>query len=247
MSAFASTFRLLAVSLLMALTGAIDHSVDPALVSRLKSSPTELDKIKLLPQDSDWTFDYFASSMHSYSPGGVVNANAATFPATVGNGMTMSWLTLGPCAMLPPHYHPRASNYVVAVEGTTETFMTLENGARLVRTTLTPGKMTIFPTGSLHAMQNTGKTSRTPATPTLTRPGCENATLISALSSEDAGTHNVANGLFGLPPDVLAAAFGDSPLAAEFAALARDIPGVGTGASEGPSECMRRCEAGPSI
>ncbi|KAM0276176.1 hypothetical protein ACHAQH_007028 [Verticillium albo-atrum] len=233
MTMFAFNIRVIFLSgLLVGLASAVDQSVDPALVSRLKSSPTELDKIKLLPQDSDWTFDYFASSFHDYAPGGVVNANAATFPATVGNGMTMSWLTLGPCAMLPPHYHPRASNYVVAVEGTTETFMTLENGARLVRTVLTPGKMTIFPTGSLHVMQNTG---------------CENATLVSALSSEDAGTHNVANGLFGLPSAVLAAAFGDNPLAAQFAALAKDIPGVGTGASEGPSECMRRCESGPSL
>ena len=41
-------------------------------------------------------------------------------------------LNLGPCAMLPPHYHPRASNYVVAVTGNTTTYMYEENGARLV-------------------------------------------------------------------------------------------------------------------
>ncbi|KAF3356847.1 Tubulin gamma chain [Verticillium dahliae VDG1] len=231
----ASIVHGICLSLLIGMVEGIDQAVNPTLVGRLKLSPTELDKIKLLSQDSDWTFDYFASDFHNYSPGGVVNANAATFPATIGNGMTMSWLTLGPCAMLPPHYHPRASNYVVAVEGTTETFMTLENGARLVRTILTPGKMTIFPTGSLHTMQNTG------------RFRCENATLVSALSSEDAGTHNVANGLFGLPSEILAAAFGDSPLATQFAALAQNIPAVGTGASEGSSECMRRCEGGPSF
>ncbi|PNH37364.1 hypothetical protein VD0004_g9420 [Verticillium dahliae] len=200
----ASIVHGICLSLLIGMVEGIDQAVNPTLVGRLKLSPTELDKIKLLSQDSDWTFDYFASDFHNYSPGGVVNANAATFPATIGNGMTMSWLTLGPCAMLPPHYHPRASNYVVAVEGTTETFMTLENG-------------------------------------------CENATLVSALSSEDAGTHNVANGLFGLPSEILAAAFGDSPLATQFAALAQNIPAVGTGASEGSSECMRRCEGGPSF
>ena len=58
--------------------------------------------------------------------------------------------------MLPPHMHPRATNLVVAVEGTTNTYMVEENGARLVKQTLTPGKMTIFPQGSLHTMQNTG-------------------------------------------------------------------------------------------
>lgn len=71
--------------------------------------------------------------------------------------MTMAMISLGPCAMLPPHYHPRASNYVVAVTGTTDTYFIEENGARLVSTTLTPGKMTIFPQASLHTMVNTGK------------------------------------------------------------------------------------------
>lgn len=79
-----------------------------------------------------------------------------TQPQVVGNGMTIAILNLGPCSMLPPHYHPRAANFVVAVSGTTDTFMIGENGARTVRTTLTPGKMTIFPLASLHMMQNTG-------------------------------------------------------------------------------------------
>lgn len=154
-SAFA--LRLAVACALLALVGAVDQTVDPELVRSLKLSATGLDRGKLLPKDDDWKFDYFRHDFHSYRPGGVVNANAATFPATVGNGMTMAWISLGPCAVLPPHFHPRASNYVVSVEGTTETFMVLENGARLVRTVLAPGQMTLFPTGSMHAMQNTGE------------------------------------------------------------------------------------------
>lgn len=45
----------------------------------------------------------------------------------------------------------------MSVEGTTETYMTLENGARVVKTLLEPGMMTLFPQGSLHTMSNTGK------------------------------------------------------------------------------------------
>lgn len=77
----------------------------------------------------------------------------------------------------------------------------------------------------------------------LTTLGCDNATLISALSSEDAGTHNVANGLFDLPPSVVAASLGGNPLSAKFAQLRRDIPAVGTGAAVGTAECLKRCEA----
>ncbi|KAK2017495.1 spherulin-1A [Colletotrichum eremochloae] len=198
-------------------TNAMDDTLHPELVRLLRTSPTELDKTRTLSDDQDWTFNYFVHRHHTHSPG-----------ATVGNGMIMAWICLGPCAMLPPHYHARASNYVVSVMESTETFMTLENGARVVRTKLVPGMMTVFPQGGLHTTQNTG---------------CVNATLISALSSEDAGTQNVANGLFDLPLSVVAAAFGGSPLSAQFAQLRRDIPVVGTGASMGTTKCIQRCEA----
>lgn len=149
-------FYLLLLCSLAVTTDAIDDTLYPDLVRSLRTSPTDLDKLSILPKDEDWTFNYFAHRFFTRNPGGVVNANAATFPATVGNGMTMAWISLGACAMLPPHYHARASNYVVSIEGTTETYMTLENGARVVKTTLAPGMMTIFPQGSLHTMQNTG-------------------------------------------------------------------------------------------
>jgi hypothetical protein len=69
----------------------------------------------------------------------------------------VAMLNLGPCSMLPPHYHPRASNYVVATKGNTTTYMFGENGARLVQETLLPGRATIFPQGSMHMMVNNGK------------------------------------------------------------------------------------------
>jgi oxalate decarboxylase/phosphoglucose isomerase-like protein (cupin superfamily) len=69
---------------------------------------------------------------------------------------TVAMLNLGPCSMLPPHYHPNAVNYVVAVSGNTTTYMYQENGARLVTQVLTPGHATIFPRASMHMMMNTG-------------------------------------------------------------------------------------------
>lgn len=70
--------------------------------------------------------------------------------------------------MLPPHYHPRASNYVVAILGNTTTYMFEENGARLVKEVLTPGKATIFPQGSMHMMVNTGKSKSQARQPGVT-------------------------------------------------------------------------------
>lgn len=135
---------------------AVDQTRDPELDQSLKNAATALDRSSELPADDNWLFDFYAQQIYTYSPGSVINANAATFPAAVGQGMTLAILALGPCAMLPPHFHPRATNFVVSIEGTTNTYMIQENGARVVKQTLTPGKMTIFPTASVHTMQNMG-------------------------------------------------------------------------------------------
>lgn len=135
----------------------LDKTVNQDLVSRLKLAATVYDRHQILNKDEDWIYDFnSAQPVDYFKPGSVRNANAATFPAMVGHGMTVAQLNLGPCAMLPAHYHPRATNMVIAITGNTTTWMINENAVRTVSTTLTPGKMTIFPTGSIHAMQNNG-------------------------------------------------------------------------------------------
>jgi len=203
----------------------VDSDSNPDLVAKLKMANTALDRAALLPKNSDWLYDFTTSPKYTFSPGGVVNANAATFPATVGYGLTLAMLNLGPCAMLPPHLHPRANNFVVAVSGTTDTYMIMENGARTVSETLTPGKMTIFPQGSMHTMMNTG---------------CENAQLVSALSSDDTGTLNVANAFFSLPSDIIGTVMGTQ---VNINATEQTIPTVGTGSNAGSEACLARCHA----
>lgn len=76
--------------------------------------------------------------------------------------------------------------------------------------------------------------------------GCDNATLISALNSEDTGTLNIVNGLFGLPRDIIAAAFGgDETLLDKYDKLLEAIPDIGTGANVGSAECLTRCNILP--
>lgn len=67
----------------------VDNDTNPDLVSKLRMANTNLDRMNLLPKDSDWFFDFTKQDKYTFSPGGVINANAATFPATVGQGMTM--------------------------------------------------------------------------------------------------------------------------------------------------------------
>lgn len=232
--------KFLSICLLAATVSAVDKPKDPDLNAKLKTSATELAKLDLV--HDQLMYDFKSHPYFTYSPGGVVNANAATFPAATGHGLTIAWLALGPCAMLPPHLHPRATNFVVAVEGETQTWMVQENGANTVTETLTPGKMTIFPHGSVHSMQNTGKSIhlcsiQSPVTDTAT-PGCGNATLISALNSDDTGTTNLLNALFSLPDYMVAAAFGAKGNSTSFGA---NVPAVGTGAAMGSAACRAKC------
>lgn len=134
-------------------------------------------------------------------------------------------LNLGPCSMLPPHIHPRATNFVVAMSGTTQTYMIAENGARTVSEILTPGQMTIFPAAAVHTMMNIG---------------CENAQLVSALNSDDAGTHNLANAFFSLPANFTQTILGGD---VNLSAVGGHIPAVGTGSNWGPDACRAACAA----
>ncbi|GAB7360929.1 hypothetical protein MBLNU230_g0913t1 [Neophaeotheca triangularis] len=225
-------FRNLALATgLLALTNsvvAVDQAVDAGLNTKLAGATSQLERMAMLDSDEDWIFDFTKQEYYSFAPGGVVNMNAATFPAAVSNGLTLAMLNLGPCAMLPPHYHPRASNYVVAVEGNTTTYMYEENGAELVTTNLQTGQATIFPQGSMHMMANTG---------------CEKSQLVSALSSSDAGTNNIGNVFTqGFPADLVNAAFG-SQFAGENAA--ENMVPFGTGANYGTAECLKRCGIEP--
>jgi oxalate decarboxylase/phosphoglucose isomerase-like protein (cupin superfamily) len=139
------------------LTLAVDKTTNPDLNLRLKLAATTLDRHHQLDSDSSWTYEFTtAAPIDAFRPGSVKNANAATFPALTGIDMTMAQLNLGPCAMLPPHLHPRGTNLVMGITGNTTSYMWNENGARRVTVNLTPGVMTIFPRGSLHAMQNNG-------------------------------------------------------------------------------------------
>lgn len=81
----------------------------------------------------------------------------------------VAWINLGPCSMLPPHFHPRAVNWVTALSGNTTTYMYEENGAHTIKTQLDFGKATLFPRGSIHCMVNQGMSCLTRFMPLLLR------------------------------------------------------------------------------
>ncbi|KAF3172091.1 hypothetical protein TWF106_000524 [Orbilia oligospora] len=105
--------------------------------------------------------------------------------------------------------------------GSTKTYFYEENGARLIVNTLTPNTMTIFPQAALHTMFN---------------EGCTEATLVSALSSEDPGTLTFANSLFELPIDLVSNAFGG-----DVSNFRSRVPNLASNAIAGTRDCLARC------
>jgi Cupin len=134
---------------------AIDRVADQAKSNQIKMAITHLDMFNALA-DSEFVYDFNIVTSTPFQPGSVLNANAATWPIMGSGQMTVAQLNLGPCAMLAPHLHPRATNVVISVVGQTRTYMRSENGAIDRQTVLTPGKMTIFPRASMHSMINEG-------------------------------------------------------------------------------------------
>ncbi|EXJ85694.1 hypothetical protein A1O1_06062 [Capronia coronata CBS 617.96] len=206
-------------------TFAVDKTVDAQLVAKLKTAATMIDRLNLL-SDDQLLYNFSANPMYSWKPGSVCNANAATWPLLSTFGVTVAQLNLGPCAMLAPHLH-RANNLVVAVTGSTHTYMVQENGARLIEQILTPGMMTMFPLGSVHSMYNMG---------------CESNQLYSFLDSGDPGTLNLAQSFFMMPQEIGMQVMPFINLSnGNWNATAQLIPAVGTGSQDGSDACRTKC------
>lgn len=135
-------------------------SLNPNTNAMLKMAATNYDRHAILGKDSDWYYDFFNHKHYNNQVGSVITADAATFPALTGLGISYALLKLGPCSMLPPHFHQRAHNAVIAITGNTTSWMINENGVRPVKVDIIPFRMTIFPQGSLHVMQNNGRRLR---------------------------------------------------------------------------------------
>jgi len=175
LSHFLRTMQLLAYSsiVLGVAVGVSAQLADPAanaeLVSKLITAPTQVQRLALL-NDSDFVFDFTKGVGLAKGAGGeVTTANAADFPAVIGNGMAMAVATMEPCGMNTPHTHPRATEFLYVVNGTgLEIGFIEENGARFVSNTVYPGQGSIFPKGSIHFQQNLG---------------CDRLTFVAALNN----------------------------------------------------------------
>nr|GME03986.1 putative germin-like protein 2-1 [Ipomoea batatas] len=139
--------------------------------------------------------DFFFSGLHMAGNTASTPTGSTVTPVTVAQipglntlGLSLARIDYGPWGIIPPHYHPRASEIFLVIEGTIEVgFVTSNPENRLISKILNKGDVFVYPVGLLHFQRNLGKT---------------NAVAISGLSSQSPGVVTVANAVFGSNPDI---------------------------------------------
>lgn len=204
-------------------------SANEDLIAKLLLAPTGRDRIELLPNDNDFTYDFNAPptelGIAKGLAGHTVNANRKTMPSLIGTGSSMTVGFLSPCGMNTPHTHPRGTELNIVVEGSLVTTMILENGVRAVQNNVTKYQMNVFPQGALHMEFN---------------PDCTDAVFVAGFNNEDAGTQQTMDAFMKLNSDVITAAIGG-----EIMIDGRDIDQVKglvpANVALGVEECLQKC------
>ncbi|KAH8600932.1 RmlC-like cupin domain-containing protein [Bisporella sp. PMI_857] len=208
--------------------------VDPLLTQKLFLADLAADRYALLPNNKDFLFDFNKPRGNVGKGGDVFAANRKTFPALVGSGSGMAVGFLGPCGFNTPHLHPRATELQIVTEGKLITEMVPENGVfngkdkstgrRVIRNEVGPYQMTPFYQGSVHAQFN---------------PDCKPATFVASFNSEDFGAGQIADELFSMDDEVVAAAFGQAIDGKDVDAFKKRIP---ESIALGVEQCLIKCK-----
>ena len=136
--------------------------------------------------------------------------------------MSSGVFELLPCAIGPPHVHPRSSELFHVLEGAFLTGFLEENGGRYIENNVTKGQMVVFPQGLVHFVQNLG---------------CTNATFLSAFGNEDPGTLTIISAnLFRINQQALMSTFNQSESVINSIRMGMPIP-----PAAGLGECRKRC------
>ncbi|KAH8657743.1 RmlC-like cupin domain-containing protein [Xylariales sp. PMI_506] len=169
---------------------------DEALIEALELAPTTQKRINLLNQPGDFIFDFNNPPNTSITQGlggHTVKADAATFPAVIGNGVSMTLGFLKGCGLNTPHVHNRATEFNIVVEGRLVTNFQVENGVEPWSGLLSQFQATVFPQGAIHTEFN---------------PDCEDAVFVAGFNNVDPGVEQIAQTFFNLRPDIISATLG---------------------------------------
>jgi len=190
-------------------------------ISQLKQADTAIDRNNLLgPAGLAFSFLESASFGGGGKDGGVVLADNTQYPATVGNGLAMLAGFLGPCGMVAPHTHPRATEVLVLISGPPLTFgMIPEGGTFSFSGVQLPGTVALLPQGSYHFVQNSG---------------CTPSVIVAGFNNESPGAQFLGNSYAAFDASYYAAAFGEN-------VTVLDADKIPNAVNIGTKSCMQKC------
>ncbi|KAF8035244.1 hypothetical protein BT93_C1308 [Corymbia citriodora subsp. variegata] len=196
--------------LIFALATATALAYDPGPLQDICVATNDLDSAvfvngKFCKESKQATADDFLF-MGLRNPGNTVNplgsqvtqAFVDQFPGVNTLGISMARIDFAPGGLNPPHFHPRASEVLLVVEGTLLVGLVTSNQLNNTFFTkvLYKGDIFTFPIGLIHFQLNIGNTK---------------ALAFASFSSQNPGVITVANAVFGAKPristDVLTKAF----------------------------------------
>ncbi|KAF2651877.1 hypothetical protein K491DRAFT_664847 [Lophiostoma macrostomum CBS 122681] len=216
-----------------------------AIVADLITAPTVIKRFRELLTDAGQTalsgdalakasiYDFNANSVPiPGSNGGKVGAALVdTMPYLLDSGLNTNLGYVGPCGVLVPHVHPRASEFFTVVAGELlvgtipERGLLNDGSSPLLTNNLTQYQGTLFPQGAIHYQQNLA---------------CNQVVAIATLSNADPGTtpytFPVKPGSEGNTTTVKRQ--GDASEAEEWAAIKETLPWY---IVEPADECRQKC------
>jgi len=220
---FAALTTLLLGAVLRVTAQTSDISKVAAIIAQLEDTPAIVAQFNSF-SGREYVFDFNEGiGLTGGAGGNLTIANVVDFPYLFGKGMALSVGRMAPCGLASPHYHPRASEFLYMLTGTTlQAGFILENGARLVTNILNPGQGFLYPKNAFHYQANLG---------------CDPVTFVAGFNHEDPGVATVGQRIFGIPPNVTDVIFGDIGID-EATRISQSIPDT---FAIGVQSCLDRC------
>jgi len=191
-------------------------------ITALHQANTANDRYKILgPDGLAFSFLDTDSFGGGGKDGGVVLADDTLFPGVIGTGSSMLMGFLGPCGMVAPHIHPRATEILVNVAGPPlMTGVIPEAGAPSIVGYAGVGNVTVLPQGSVHYVSSTG---------------CYPTVIVAGFNSESPGVLFVSQAFAAFDEETYSAAFGG------IGVTMIDEDQIPNAVNIGRQECLKKC------
>jgi oxalate decarboxylase/phosphoglucose isomerase-like protein (cupin superfamily) len=188
----------------------------------LVQSQTQFDQLSKF-NATHFAYDLLHSTPRQGLGGKIYVAGLRQMPVLNQQGIAYVLFELKPCALILPHIHPRAGEFLYAINASKlQVGFSEENGrsSRMLVNSIKTGLAAFIPMGLIHFVMNLD---------------CQPASFLSALNNEDFGITTITN-MFNFPTYTLASTFNLTEN--QVIMLKAGIP---SSPAQGVEDCLKNC------